>query len=172
MSDLDVLLDPKEIVVSALAPALGITLENPIGREIIQGMDYESGKWTENGNTYFVQHRFTRQHNNAPILFLVHASTSGTTFKSSTLYGQLFIDYYNLLGYAPRYSNTPQFRYASNIIWTTESSTTSISQEISTITSRTSLTNYATNEYFVFGNANKYIRDGLVYNWVAIFMPE
>ena len=166
---MNVSFDPQEIVVSALAPVLGAEILNPVGRDIIQGMDYESGKWTENGNTLKLNHNFTREHENPPFMFIVHSSR--TSLSRNTMYGQLFINYFKLLGFAPFVSNL-QARYGMNIFWTVTSSTSSISQSVNTITSREMLDTYATNKYFTFGDNSVYIRDKLVYNWVAVFMPE
>ena len=47
---MNVSFDPQEIVVSALAPILGADIQDPVGREIVYGMDYETGSWTQNGN--------------------------------------------------------------------------------------------------------------------------
>lgn len=168
---MNVSFNPQEVVVSVLSTALSADIQNPIGREVIQGMDYESGKWTENGNTYMITHRFSREHNNPPFMFIVHASR--TSLTRNTLYGQMFINFFKLFGFAPMVSNL-QAKYGLNVLWTVTSSTSSISQNVNTITSREMLDTYATNEYFVFKDPSSslYIRNGLVYNWVAVFMPE
>lgn len=161
--------DPQEIVVSALAPVLDAEILNPVGRDIIQGMDYESGKWTENGNTHILHHSFSRAHKNPPCMFMVHASR--TNLAKNTMYGQLFINYYRLLGIVPMVAPISS-KYGMNVLWTVTSSTSSILQGVTTITSMEMLNSYATNEYFVFGDNSVYIRDKLVYNWIAAFMPE
>lgn len=167
----DVIITPQALAVSALSSALGVDIQNPIGRDIIQGMDYESGSWTEIGNTRFLTHNFSRQHKNPPFMFLVHASVG--QIRASTTYGQMFINYLSLLGFAPMISYT-QAKYGTEIYWTTGSSTTTIGQSVTSITSKTALDNYATNERFQFGSSSlsSYIRDGVKYNWVAAFMPE
>ena len=170
MSDLDVLINPPEILASALQPALGIALETPIGREIIQGMDYESGSWTENGNTYFIHHRFTKQHKNPPVIFLVHAASGQLT--GGMTYGELFVNYLKLL-HALQITTTTA-KYGLCIYWTTGSSPSSISQSVTNITSKSGLDSYATNEYFQFGSSSMstQIKNGKKYSWIAIWMPE
>lgn len=168
---MNVAFNPQEIIVSALAPVLDAKIENPVGRDIIQGMDFESGEWTQNGNVTSKTISFSRQHEKPPILFLVYASPGA--INTYTAYGELFINYVRLLGAALQTTLT-QAKFGMRISWTTSSSTSQISQSVTNITTADGLSEYATNENFTFSSfvSSVYIRTNKKYKWIAVFMPE
>ena len=168
MSDLEIIFDPQDVVACALQPALGVTLETPIAREIIQGMDYEVGEWTQSGNALNVTKQFQRQHDDPPVFVLVYANVGQIT--ANTTFGQLFVNYVKLLGYALQTSYN-QAKFGQRMFWTSGSSTSSVSQNTTNITSNEELVNFATNESFYFGSSSgsNYIRNGRKYKWFAIW---
>ena len=168
---MNVSFDPQEIVVSALAPALNADIQNPIGRDIIQGMDYETGEWTQTGNVTSKTISFSRQHEKPPILFLVYASPGA--INTYTAYGELFINYVRLFGVALQTTST-QAKFGMRMSWTTSGSTSQISQSVTNITTADGLNGYATNEDFTFSSfvSSVYIRTNKKYKWIAVFMPE
>lgn len=170
MSDLDVLINPPEILASALQPALGIALETPIGREIIQGMDYESGEWKQNGQATSKTISFTKQHKKAPCLFLVYAAPG--TIGTNILYGELFVDYLQLHGSALQ-TTLSQAKYGVRILWYPVAAST-IGQNITSFTNSTDMTSIATNTSFLFApvSSGMYLATNRKYSWIAIWMPE
>lgn len=165
---MNITFNPQEIVVSALAPVLGVDIQNQVDRTIIQGMDYESGEWTQSGNALNVTLRFQRHHDDPPVFVLVYASVGQIT--ANTTFGQLFINYVKLLGYALQTSYN-QSKFGQKMLWTTGSSTSSVSQNTTNITSNEGLADCATNEFYYFGSSSgsNYIRNGRKYKWIAIW---
>lgn len=159
---MNVSFDPSVLVANIL---------NPIGRDIVQGMDYETGEWTQIGNLTSETISFSRQHEKPPVLFLVYASPG--TINANTAFGELFVNYVRLLGVALQTTLT-QAKYGVRILWTTFSSTSQISQSVTNITTADGLSGYATNENFTFSSfeSTVYIRTNKKYKWIAVFMPE
>ena len=168
---MNVSFDPQEIVVSALAPILGADIQDPVGREIVYGMDYETGSWTQSGNVTSKKIFFSRQHEKPPVLFLVYASPGA--INANTAFGELFVNYVRLFGVALQTTST-QAKFGMRMSWTTGSSTSQVSQSVTNITTADGLSGYATNEDLTFSSfaSTTYIRSGRKYSWIAVFMPE
>lgn len=168
MSELEVIFKPQDIIASALQPALAVTMENAVFREIIQGMDYETGEWTQNGNATHITVSFQREHDEPPVLVLVYAHAG--QIPTYTIFGQMFINYLNLLGYATQ-TSTSQAKFGQKMLWSTGSSNSSIGQNTTNITSKEGLADYATKDSFYFGNSSgsSYIRNNRKYSWIAIW---
>ena len=169
----DVIITPQALAVSALSSALGVNIQNPIGRDIIQGMDYESGSWQPAEDIRTATIPFSNQHNNPPYLFLMYSNDR--VMISRSYYGKLFINYLLFFGAALRNAPTLPAQYGMIVQWYTPNSATVITQGIQSLTSEDALATHATNEHIVVGftdASNTYLRRRKIYNWVAAFMPE
>ena len=170
MNEIEVAFNPQNIIVSALQPVLGVSLEKPIGRDIIQGMDYESGEWKQNGQATSKTIYFTKQHKKAPCLFLVYAAPG--TIGTNILCGELLVDYLKLHGSALQ-TTLSQAKYGFQFLWTANAGQ-SIMQISTTFTNSTDIERYLTNTSALFAplSVGTYLATNRKYSWIAIWMPE
>lgn len=169
---MNVSIDPQEVVASILTPVLNADILNPVGRTIIQGMDYETGAYKSGGNTRFATVPFERQHKKPHFLVLVYSNDEKMIAK--TTYGEFFVNYLELFGSALKQAPSYGPVYGTHVTWRTANTTTLISTTFGNITVEAGLRSLATEENFTFGGGGSdvYIRGAKTYNWIAVFMPE
>lgn len=169
---MNVSLDPKRVVTSVLTPVLSADILNPVGRDIINGMGYESGTYKpiRDNNTATVS--FKKQHKNPPFLILVYSNDEIMITK--TTYGELFIDCLELYGAELKKPDPYPPAYGIFVTWRTANTTAIITTSYSTLQSEAALRTHATKTYFVFGGGESdvYVRARKTYDWIAVFMPE
>lgn len=185
--------NPQSIIVSALAPTLEAKVGTLIDRKVIQGLEYESGTWSPESDTINGKISFAKQHSNRPFFAAVCSNHRVEYFDFYTALGCYVISYYDWTGHAipnagSGQSNSltygyAQMQYCNTISYAVTSMGYMLTADpnVPMITDRLhDIRAFVTPEKILLPNgANQYQQQGqiewrsnIVYDWLAVWMPE
>lgn len=148
------------------------------------GLEYETGTWTPESDSYYGFVDFQKTHSMPPICFAIADEQIGTATPQSGL-SNLYFDFYRLLGHGYGYSTSSSTNKTNVLLFrditqSSGNSTTSVDRSMVSINSdNTKQSSFAYSRYHMSTtraridttNAKHLWRKDHTYKWIAIWAP-